>query len=210
MARPYAVRLATDGDGGFKESCCRFASRHNSCRIARRQVKRGSFVKGRRLMKISGPIAVFVVCGLAAAASAQTSVRCDPIVIPARNTLGCAGRYPQSPASTARLVAVRHTAPASANPAPLWSSAPLGSAAITTAAPQTHSGCCSPCAPAPQSCYLPAARVAGGGAPYVAFRPVVPLVAMPSAYYVGRGIFGQPKVYVPGQPVRNALRWLTP
>lgn len=37
-------------------------------------------------------------------------------------------------------------------------------------------------------------------------RPAAPL---PSSYYVGRGLLGQPKLYVPGQPIRNTLRWLS-
>jgi hypothetical protein len=52
--------------------------------------------------------------------------------------------------------------------------------------------------------------VATFGPPLVNYRPIVPLVAMPRSYQVGRGILGQPKVYVPGQPIRNALRYLTP
>jgi len=44
----------------------------------------------------------------------------------------------------------------------------------------------------------------------VTYRPLVPLVAMPRTYRVGRGILGQPKLYVPGQVVRNAFRYLTP
>jgi hypothetical protein len=33
---------------------------------------------------------------------------------------------------------------------------------------------------------------------------------MPSTYTVGRGIIGQPTVYVAGQPIRNFLRYLSP
>jgi hypothetical protein len=43
-----------------------------------------------------------------------------------------------------------------------------------------------------------------------AYRPLVAVTAMPPAYEVGRGILGQPKLYVPQQPVRNFFRWLTP
>lgn len=32
----------------------------------------------------------------------------------------------------------------------------------------------------------------------------------PSNHYIGRGIVGQMKVYVSGQPIRNALRFITP
>jgi hypothetical protein len=46
--------------------------------------------------------------------------------------------------------------------------------------------------------------------PRVAYRPVVPVLPMPPSYEVGRGILGQPKLFVPGQPVRNFFRYLTP
>jgi hypothetical protein len=46
--------------------------------------------------------------------------------------------------------------------------------------------------------------------PTCAYRPLVAVTAMPPAYEVGRGILGQPKLYVPRQPVRNFVRWLTP
>jgi hypothetical protein len=42
------------------------------------------------------------------------------------------------------------------------------------------------------------------------YRPVVPLARPPKTYVVGRGVLGQPKVYVPAQPVRNILRWISP
>jgi len=34
--------------------------------------------------------------------------------------------------------------------------------------------------------------------------------AIPPSYYLGRGWLGQPTLYAEGQPVRNALRYLTP
>jgi hypothetical protein len=49
-----------------------------------------------------------------------------------------------------------------------------------------------------------------GYAPTVTYKPVVPLIAVPQQYYFGRGIVGQPKIYVPGQPIRNFLRYLSP
>jgi len=40
--------------------------------------------------------------------------------------------------------------------------------------------------------------------------PVVPSTTpVRPGSVVGRGIFGQPEVYVEGQPLRNAFRWLT-
>ncbi len=44
------------------------------------------------------------------------------------------------------------------------------------------------------------------------FRPVVttpPVPSVPDGYVVGTGLIGQPKLYKPGQPVRNFLRYIT-
>ena len=46
--------------------------------------------------------------------------------------------------------------------------------------------------------------------PQATYRPIVPLVTMPPQVEVGRGILGQPTVYVPGQPIRNFLRYFSP
>jgi len=46
--------------------------------------------------------------------------------------------------------------------------------------------------------------------PVVTYRPLVPVVPMPAQYYVGQGLLGQPKLYVPEQPVRNFFRYLSP
>ncbi len=41
--------------------------------------------------------------------------------------------------------------------------------------------------------------------------PPAPVAARPTRpVYMGRGLIGQPKLYVEGQPLRNALRFLTP
>jgi len=47
-------------------------------------------------------------------------------------------------------------------------------------------------------------------APVVTYRPLVPVAPMPAQYYVGPGLLGQPKLYVPDQPVRNFFRYLSP
>lgn len=60
-------------------------------------------------------------------------------------------------------------------------------------------------APAAVTAYSPV--VTAAPVPVTTYSPVV--TAYPS-YYVGRGVVGQPTVYVPGQPVRNALRFLAP
>jgi hypothetical protein len=45
--------------------------------------------------------------------------------------------------------------------------------------------------------------------PVTTYRPLVPVASPPPNYYLGHGIFGQPKLYVPEQPVRNFLRYLS-
>ena len=47
-------------------------------------------------------------------------------------------------------------------------------------------------------------------APSVPWRPIGNLRSMPENYVVGQGIIGQPKVYVPGQPIRNFFRYIGP
>ena len=56
----------------------------------------------------------------------------------------------------------------------------------------------------------PAAAPQAAIVPVVTYRPVVTMRPATAPYYVGSGIVGQPKVYVPGQPVRNVLRFVTP
>ena len=46
--------------------------------------------------------------------------------------------------------------------------------------------------------------------PSVPWRPIVNVRQMPDNYVVGQGIIGQPKVYVPQQPLRNFIRYITP
>lgn len=52
--------------------------------------------------------------------------------------------------------------------------------------------------------------VAAPSAPVVTYRPLLPVIAMPGQYYFGRGVLGQPKLYVPNQPLRNFVRYLSP
>lgn len=46
-------------------------------------------------------------------------------------------------------------------------------------------------------------------APHRVFRPLIPLASPKPVYYFGQGLLGQPKLYVPGQPIRNVLRYLS-
>jgi hypothetical protein len=51
------------------------------------------------------------------------------------------------------------------------------------------------------------------GVPQTVYRPVAPVAVAPvvqNNLQIGAGLYGQPVIYRPGQPVRNAWRWLTP
>lgn len=78
----------------------------------------------------------------------------------------------------------------------------------------TQSGFGAPCCPPtsqPTIGYAPASSATPvSSAPRAAYYPVAASQPVPTNYYVGRGVIGQPKVYVQGQPVRNVLRFLTP
>ena len=52
--------------------------------------------------------------------------------------------------------------------------------------------------------------VAVPAGPVVTYRPLLPVIPMPDQYYFGRGMLGQPKLYVPNQPLRNFVRYLSP
>jgi hypothetical protein len=46
--------------------------------------------------------------------------------------------------------------------------------------------------------------------PAYAYKPLVRVVPTPPTIHLGRGIVGQPTVYIPGQPVRNFFRYFSP
>ncbi len=51
-----------------------------------------------------------------------------------------------------------------------------------------------------------------GSEPVRVLRPILttpPAPAVPDGYVLGRGLIGQPKLYKPGQPVRNFLRYIS-
>jgi hypothetical protein len=82
---------------------------------------------------------------------------------------------------------------------------------ISPSAPvaRTYVGPPTTIAPAGTTVYpapLPARTIVTGPAPTVTLMPVVPVSGMK----YGRGIIGQPKLYIDGQPVRNFFRWLSP
>ncbi|MBI1900345.1 MAG: hypothetical protein HYS13_04415 [Planctomycetia bacterium] len=45
--------------------------------------------------------------------------------------------------------------------------------------------------------------------PVAVYRPLLGL-GSERPVYIGRGVLGQPKAFVEGQPVRNAIRWIMP
>ncbi|MCA9247063.1 MAG: hypothetical protein KDA42_08110 [Planctomycetales bacterium] len=61
--------------------------------------------------------------------------------------------------------------------------------------------------PATTSVYQPPYNV---GASQFSYRPLLPIVPQASNVEVGRGMFGQPAAYVPGQPIRNLFRYMSP
>ena len=79
------------------------------------------------------------------------------------------------------------------------------------------SACCSPyAAPVSHNVVMPQPSLAPSlppaypsGVP-VPSTPAAAVRPFPAGMYVGRGALGQPTVYVPGQPVRNLFRWVTP
>lgn len=71
--------------------------------------------------------------------------------------------------------------------------------------PQMTGGIPCVCVPAGQPSYSYFAPQAT-----YAYRQSLPVSGYPGNVYFGRGIIGQPKAYVPGQPLRNAIRYITP
>jgi hypothetical protein len=82
----------------------------------------------------------------------------------------------------------------------------IGGPAMAVAQPTPYLPPTSP----PLTASPPVIEVPACPQPTCAYRSLVTVTAMPPAYEVGRGILGQPKLYVPRQPVRNFVRWLTP
>lgn len=83
--------------------------------------------------------------------------------------------------------------------------------AVQTVPQYTVQQACQPCQCVP-ACQ-PQTYVAGLGyeqrVPVAVYRPLLGL-GSERPVYIGRGILGQPKAYVEGQPVRNAIRWIMP
>ena len=90
-----------------------------------------------------------------------------------------------------------------------------GKVVWTTAPPAASGGPMMTYAPSPQGMLFlppppPQTMVPVQVGPVVTYKPLVPVVPLPAQYYLGQGLLGQPKLYVPDQPLRNFLRYLTP
>jgi hypothetical protein len=154
---------------------------------------------------------MLLVLGFSVVARAQFVTHSAPVVVPAlyaSNYSPYAGSLtPVSSAAETRF------APADVDPqlsSTRWSTTTLQP--IPIGGRQVVLGHSDPCACSPETTLPIAPTVSAplAGYPSYAYRPLIPVVSMPSTYTVGRGIIGQPTVYVAGQPIRNFLRYLSP
>lgn len=96
--------------------------------------------------------------------------------------------------------------------APVAFHGPVADPSLTAAAPAPAYAPPAVAAPAtPDPAYAPQPYVASPVAPQPsAVLGQNPVGTGDPRHYIGRGVIGQPKLYVAGQPVRNALRFVTP
>jgi hypothetical protein len=141
-------------------------------------------------------------------------------------------------ASYRRLTVTRRAAPATVSPATAVTGTALPATTGLAATSSPEGAAQVPLGTAPQTVYGPATTpaVAGGrccalcaclerpdvtaySVPglvptvpqgVVTYRPLIDLAPEAPTQYLGKGILGQPKVYVPNQPIRNLLRYLSP
>jgi hypothetical protein len=74
----------------------------------------------------------------------------------------------------------------------------------------SYNPCCNQCACNPCATYATTYAPASPCVPQAAYAPVTYAPAPACGPQIRRGLLGQPVVYVPGQPLRNALRFLAP
>ena len=124
-----------------------------------------------------------------------------------------------TPATTVSRSAVTSASAATSNLAPfpaVTQQMPV-LPAQTAAYPGSVSASACACSPAAQVPYIPqqvtyvpqqVGYLAQAQAPVATYRPVVGATTFAPA--VSTGLYGQPTLYVPGQPLRNFLRYLSP
>jgi hypothetical protein len=145
------------------------------------------------------PLAVIALIACASSVYAQCSCGLSPAYAPA-----AAAYAPVAPSYTTSY------APAVVDYAPVTYATYYAAPAAYAPAPYVSYYAPAAYAPAPYvSYYAPPVSYAAYYAPSVA---VAPVVAPYRAYYgtPGWSIYGTPRVYVPGEPVRNTLKAVTP
>ena len=134
-------------------------------------------------------LACMLVVVLTATGSAQERERLEPIVLAQVNSN------------------LYHASPAQGICGDCSTQAVIASSTTATPAPVITYRVVAP----PNLTYVPWRGRAYAGGSWTSYRPV--LVQAPvraKTWVVGRGVLGQPKVYVTGQPLRNVVRFLSP
>lgn len=175
-----------------------------------------------------GTLSLLATLGFTSVAMAQTNPGWRPIVLdppPAASVQGA------EVSPFARVVSFQNPQSSSAptasvvSPTVAFTPAPAPADLRPTLVPVPPTGASMPSIPPQGNAFVPVDGNCGcspvvgiGGrvapAPYApmsvnSYRPLVPQPVAPQ-YTIGKGILGQPTLYVPGQPVRNVLRWLSP
>ena len=164
-------------------------------------------------MKTTMLTAVFAVLCCGAVAEAQVYVQ------PANYNTYTVSQPLYAPANYG--APATYSAPATYN-APATYSTPVYSPATTYTPATTYyvgnacgqrvacTPCCNPCCNPCATTYVSASPCV----PQAVYAPVTyapaPAPAVACGPQIRRGLLGQPVVYVPGQPIRNALRFLSP
>ena len=160
------------------------------------------------------PSVAVLVCGILTTSylesvTAQTYERMQPIVLTS-SPVCC-----QSPARIVQQPLVRQTVGSSYMSPSVSESIPSALTASEMvplpSGPAWRGYSAGVTAPTPVVEYRVPAPVVTLGPSVQAFRPVAaPTVPdVPDGYVVGRGLIGQPKLYKPGQPMLNLLRYLS-
>ena len=166
-------------------------------------------------MRILGAVTCIVAVNWATCTFAQIAISYCPSVTPARVGVGMPGVATYSPVTYTSYSVIYSSPSPIVDPlccAPVdesyYQPQSVNATPIAQTAPAVIGGispCIRCCAPSTAT-FAPATTCT----PAVGMRAPVVLGQNPSSHYIGRGIVGQPKVFVSGQPLRNALRFITP
>ncbi len=140
----------------------------------------------------------------------RTAAPADRVASTRGSTYSSSGAIPIGSLPPARSVPMYYpTSYSTAAYAPQGGYAPGAANRAPTLIPTAYQQGCGPTG-------VPTYPISAGPAPYAApqtapgARPFVPIARMPNQVYISRGLIGQPVVYVPGQPLRNGLRYILP